>query len=73
MDRIESLESKFRFVHVAARRARQLQGGARPLIQGTSRKATRIAMEEVLDNVVQFENLAEVKPETGEEPEQQQE
>lgn len=63
MDRIESLESKFRFVHVAARRARQLQNGAKPLVPAYSRKATRIAIEEVLSGAVTWENLAEVKPE----------
>ena len=57
MNRIENLESKFRFVHVAARRARQLQTGARPLISTPLRKATRIAIEEVLSNVVRYEVL----------------
>ena len=57
MNRVENLESKFRFVHAAARRARQLQNGARPLISATSRKATRVAMEEILSNLVEFENL----------------
>ena len=33
MKRIEDLESKFRFVHAAARRTRQLQGGSQPHIQ----------------------------------------
>ena len=55
MDRIENLESKFRFVHAAARRARQIQNGARPLVPASSRKSTRIAMEEVLNNDVTFE------------------
>lgn len=67
MDRIENLESKFRFVHVAARRARQLQGGSRPLIPSVSRKPTRIAMEEVLDNAVQFEVVTGKKEEIPEE------
>lgn len=58
MDRIENLESKFRFVHAAARRARQLQTGAQPLVQTYSRKPTRIAMEEVLSNAVTFEVAA---------------
>ncbi len=57
MNRIESLDSKFRFVHAAARRARQLQNGARPLTSPASRKATRIAMEEILQDLVRFENV----------------
>ncbi len=55
MDRIEGLESKFRFVHAAARRARQLQSGAQPLVPASSRKPTRIAMEEVLEDKVTYE------------------
>jgi DNA-directed RNA polymerase subunit omega len=39
--------SIFRFIIAAAKRARQLQGGARPLISTTSRKPTKIGMEEV--------------------------
>ena len=37
----------FRFVIAASKRARQLQAGARPLISTTSRKPTKIAMEEI--------------------------
>jgi DNA-directed RNA polymerase subunit omega len=40
-------ESVYRFIIAAARRARQLQAGARPLISTTSRKPTKIAMEEI--------------------------
>lgn len=57
-----SLESRFRFVHVASRRARQLMGGARPLITTTSRKPTRIACEEVLAGLIQYEAVASVEP-----------
>jgi DNA-directed RNA polymerase subunit omega len=62
VDRIENLESKFRFVHAAARRARQLQSGSRPLLATVTRKPTRIAMEEVLDGAVTYENAAEATP-----------
>ncbi len=57
MKRIEDLESKFRFVHAAARRTRQLQGGSQPHIHTTSRKAIRIAIEEVLGGAVTFASL----------------
>ncbi len=56
MKRIEDLESKFRFVHAAARRTRQLQGGSQPHIHTTSKKAIRIAIEEVLGGAVTFES-----------------
>lgn len=49
------VESRFRFVHVAARRARQLMSGAQPLINTTSRKPTRIAFDEVLAGLIQYE------------------
>ncbi len=39
--------SKYRTVHVAARRARQLQSGAHPLIPSHSNKACRVAQDEV--------------------------
>ena len=57
MKRIEDLESKFRFVHAASRRTRQLQGGAQPHIHSASRKSIRIAIEEVLGGAVTFEAL----------------
>jgi DNA-directed RNA polymerase omega subunit len=57
MKRIEDLECKFRFVHAAARRTRQLQSGAQPHIHTAARKSVRIAIEEVLGGAVTFEAL----------------
>ena len=37
----------YRFILVAARRARQLQGGAPPVIETPSRKPCRIAQDEI--------------------------
>ena len=62
MNLVENLESKFRFVHAAARRARQIQTGAPPQIQTASRKPTRVAMEEVLSGAVQFETVVDPEP-----------
>ncbi len=50
-------QSVYRFILASARRARQLQGGARPSISTTSRKPTRIAMEEVRTGAVHVEIL----------------
>jgi DNA-directed RNA polymerase subunit omega len=47
--------SIYRFIIAAAKRARQLQGGARPLISTTSRKPTKIAMEEIRTGEVAVE------------------
>ncbi|MGH9862367.1 MAG: DNA-directed RNA polymerase subunit omega, partial [Candidatus Acidiferrales bacterium] len=49
---VDKIESKFSFVLAAAKRARQLQGGAKPLIHTQTRKPTGIAMEEVIAGLV---------------------
>ncbi len=48
----EDLESKYRFVTLAALRAEQLQAGALPRVETLSRKHTVIAQEEVAAGVV---------------------
>jgi len=58
MDFPQNVDSKFRFILVAAKRARQLQAGAKPLIQTASKKVTRIAQQEVEAGLVPFEVLA---------------
>ncbi len=57
MDLPQNIDSKFRFILVAAKRARQLQAGARPLIQTPSKKLTRVAQQEVEAGLVPFELL----------------
>ena len=44
---LEQYDSKFRFVLLASNRAEQLVRGARPKIEGASKKPTRMAMEEL--------------------------
>jgi DNA-directed RNA polymerase subunit omega len=41
------VDSNFRYVVMAARRARQLQNGSQPLIDSRSHKACRVAQEEI--------------------------
>jgi DNA-directed RNA polymerase omega subunit len=41
-------DSNFRYVVMAARRARQLQNGSQPLIDTRSSKACRVAQEEII-------------------------
>ena len=60
----QGIESKFRFILVAAKRARQLQAGAKPLIQTPSKKVTKIAMQEVEAGLVPLE-IPEVEAENG--------
>lgn len=47
-------QSTYRFIIVAAKRARQLQGGARPVLPTSSKKPTIIAMEEVRRGLVKY-------------------
>ncbi len=54
-DNIGQIDSKFRYIIVAAKRTRQLQGGSNPLVQSPSKKFTRIAQEEVAAGMVNFE------------------
>jgi DNA-directed RNA polymerase subunit omega len=55
------MDSKFRYIIVAAKRTRQLQAGARPMVTAQSRKYTRIAQEEVNLGLVKFEIVNETK------------
>jgi len=55
MKLIEGFDSNYRYVLVAARRARQIQSGARPLLEhNQSRKACRIAEEEIAAGKVKW-------------------
>ena len=51
----KDVDSKFRFITVAAQRAKQLQNGAKPRVEVKSRKATRVAIDEVLAGAVSWE------------------
>jgi len=67
----DNIDSKYRFVILSALRARQIQGGSRPLIKEPSHKATQIAQREILQGLVQF-NIPDNpnKPPQEEVPEQ---
>ncbi len=47
MKLMEGFDSNYRYILVAARRARQLQSGAKPVVDTQSRKPCRIAMNEL--------------------------
>jgi DNA-directed RNA polymerase subunit omega len=62
-------QSTYRFIIVAAKRARQLQGGQRPVLPTSSRKSTVIAMEEARRGLVKYDIPVEGLPaEPVEEP-----
>jgi DNA-directed RNA polymerase subunit omega len=48
--------STYRYIIVAAKRARQLQNGARSFLPTTSKKPTVAAMEEVRRGLVKYED-----------------
>jgi DNA-directed RNA polymerase subunit omega len=52
-------QSTYRFIIVASKRARQLQGGQRPVLPTSSKKSTVIAMEEARRGLVKYELPAE--------------
>ena len=51
-------QSTYRFIIVAAKRARQLQNGSRSFLPTTSRKATVTSMEEVRRGLVKYTDSA---------------
>ena len=50
----DGFDSNYRYVLVAARRARQISGGAPPLVNTTAHKPSKIAQEEIDAGKVQF-------------------
>lgn len=59
----EKIDSKFRFVLLAANRAEQLMHGARPKADLPRRKLTVVAMREVQDEQVDWEYGPPPQPE----------
>jgi DNA-directed RNA polymerase subunit omega len=51
----ESIGSKFRFIIIAAERAKQLQNNAKPKIKTKSTKPAHIAMREVEQGLIGWE------------------
>lgn len=55
MKNIGTVDSKFRYVIIAAKRAKQLLKGAKPKIKSKSKNPIRIAQEEVMSGQVEYE------------------
>ncbi len=56
------IDSKFRFVIIAAKRAKQLLGGSKPKIKSKSKNPIRVAQMEVTKGLVNYE-IIEIKEE----------
>ncbi len=55
MDAFGNIDSKYRFIILAAKRAKQLLKGAKPKIQGRSKSPIRIAQAEVRSGLIEYE------------------
>jgi DNA-directed RNA polymerase omega subunit len=55
LDNIGNIDSKYRFVILASKRAKQLLKGAKPKIKGKSRNLIRIAQAEVKSGLIDYE------------------
>ena len=58
----ESIGSKYRFIILAAERAKQLQNNAKPKIQTKSTKPAYIAMKELEADLLSFVMTKPVEP-----------
>jgi DNA-directed RNA polymerase subunit omega len=58
--------STYRFIIVAAKRARQLQGGQRSVLPATNKKPTTLAMEEARRGLVPYTDLNQPEVEAPE-------
>jgi DNA-directed RNA polymerase subunit omega len=58
-------DSKFRLILVAAKRARQIQGGSKPLVLTQARKSTRIAQDELRGGVLPYELVTPMSIDSG--------
>ncbi len=58
----DALHNKYSLVKGAARRARQLQNGAVPLVASNSMKACRVAQDEIRSGSVRYIVSPSVKP-----------
>lgn len=55
MEAYGNIDSKYRFIILAAKRAKQLLKGAKPKIQDKSRNPIRIAQSEVRNGLIEYE------------------
>jgi len=58
----ERIGSKYRFIIIAAERAKQLQNGAKAKMKTRSTKPSHIAMREVEGDLIDFEIVPEPAP-----------
>jgi DNA-directed RNA polymerase omega subunit len=69
LDSFGNIDSKFRFVILASKRAKQLLKGAKPKIKAKSRNLIRIAQSEVKSGLIEFELIPTRKDDTPDQDE----
>lgn len=69
----DGFDSNYRYILVAARRARQISGGATPLVTTNARKPCKIAQEEIAAGKIQFTVKAKDEPVPSPEAQKQEE
>jgi DNA-directed RNA polymerase subunit omega len=70
LDHYGKIDSKFRFVILASKRAKQLLRGAKPRVKSKSRNPIRLAQQEIREGAVDYEILQSKKDDLVE-PEEQ--
>ncbi len=63
MESYKDLDSKYKFILLVSKRARQLLKGAKPKIKSKSKSLIRIAQEEVEKGVIDFKVIDEEEKE----------
>ena len=61
----EGVESRFRYVLLVSKRAEQLIQGSQPKVKSRHAKPTRVAMEEVKENLVKWQMTQPVEEQTA--------
>ncbi len=51
----ERIDSKFRFILLAAERAEQMMRGAPPKLETDDRKPTQVAMDEIMNDLIEWD------------------
>jgi DNA-directed RNA polymerase omega subunit len=69
LDSFGNIDSKYRFVILASKRAKQLLKGAKPKLKAKSRNLIRIAQSEVKSGLVEFEVIPTRKEDITEQEE----
>lgn len=66
-DCLDKVDNRFKLIILASKRARQIAGGAEPLVEWENDKATVVALREIADSLITEDYLKEVPMSSAEE------